>query len=119
MDTRSFGRRFSPLLLGFSIALSATVAVFGTAQAELSDAERAAQKPSEAEVGPRGQHMPRDIKYSVWRKVCFKSPDARMVCRTTSEGTWDTGQMAVRVDLIERDGGGGRLQIFVPVGLYL
>ena len=119
MNTRSFGRKFSPLLLGLSIVLSAVAGATGGARAELSESERAAQKPAEAEVGPRGHHMPRDIKYSAWRKVCFKAPDAKAVCRTTSEGTWDTGQMAVRVDLIEREGGAGRLQVFVPVGLYL
>jgi invasion protein IalB len=119
MDKRSLGRKFTPLLLGLSVAMSALAGTAGGAHAELSDSERAAQKPTEAEIGPRGQHMPRDIKYSAWRKVCFKVPDAKMLCRTTSEGTWDTGQMAVRVDLIEREGGSGRLQIYVPVGLYL
>jgi len=119
MNKRSLGRTFSPLLLALSIATSAVIGTIGVAHAEPSDAERAAQKPAEAEVGPRGQHMPRNIKYSAWRKVCFQVPNAKMVCRTTSEGTWDTGQVAVRVDLIEREGGSGRLQIFVPVGLYL
>jgi invasion protein IalB len=43
-----------------------------------------------------------------------------MICRTTISGTWDTGQIAVRVDLIEREGDGtARLQIFLPVGLQL
>lgn len=119
MDKPGFGRKFSPLLLGLSVAMLALASTAGGAHAELSDSERAAQKPAEAEVGPRGQHMPRDIKYSAWRKVCFKASDKKVVCRTTSEGTWQTGQMAVRVDLIEREGGSGRLQIFVPVGLYL
>jgi invasion protein IalB len=119
MDKPSFGRKFSPLLLGLSVAMMAVAGTAGGVRAELSDSERAAQKPTEAEVGPRGRHMPRDIQYSAWRKVCFKAPDAKMVCRTTSEGTWDTGQLAVRVDLIEREGGSGRLQIFLPVGLYL
>jgi invasion protein IalB len=119
MDTRSLGRNFSRFLLALSIATSAGAGAISGAHAELSDTERAAQKPSEAEIGPRGQHMPRDIKYSAWRKVCFQAPNAKAVCRTTSEGTWDTGQVAVRVDLIEREGGSGRLQIFVPVGLYL
>jgi invasion protein IalB len=119
MDTHSLGRTFSPLLFALSIAASAVIGTISGARAELTDAERAAQKPSEAEVGPRGQHMPREIKYSAWRKVCFQVPNAKAVCRTTSEGTWNTGQVAVRVDLIEREGGSGRLQIFLPVGLYL
>ena len=112
-------RTSSRWLLALSIAASAVVGATSGAHAEVSDAGRSAQKPSEAEVGPRGQHMPRDIKYSAWRKVCFQTPNTKAVCRTTSEGTWDTGQVAVRVDLIEREGGSGRLQIFVPVGLYL
>jgi invasion protein IalB len=123
MNRRTFDRLPSPILLGLSIVVwTLTGAMAGTARerlAELSPAERPAAKLSEAEVGPRGQHMPRDIKYSAWRKVCFKAPDAKMLCRTTSEGTWDTGQVAVRVDLIQREGASSRLQIFLPVGLYL
>jgi invasion protein IalB len=74
--------------------------------------------PSEPEVAPRGRHEPRDIKYSQWRKLCFKAPGKDALCRTTITGTWDTGQMAVRLDLIEREGR-PRLQILLPVGLYL
>ena len=77
-------------------------------------------KAPDVEIRPRGQQMPRDVKYSAWRKLCFKVPDAKMLCRTTINGTWDTGQIAVRVDLIEREGdGGARVQIYLPVGLYL
>ena len=43
-----------------------------------------------------------------------------MVCRTTISGRWETGQSAVRIDLIEREGEStARLQLFLPVGLYL
>jgi invasion protein IalB len=123
MNMRSFVGSFSAVHLGSSIAIwaffTATTGLAGEQYVEPSPAEHAAPKLSEAEVGPRGQHMPRDIKYSAWRKLCFMPPDAKMLCRTTSEGAWDTGQVAVRVDLIERAGGSGRLQIFVPVGLYL
>lgn len=119
MDTRGLNGTFSPLLRALWIATSVVAGMICGAHAQPSDTERAAQKPSESEVGPRGQHMPRDIKYSAWRKVCFQAPNAKAVCRTTSEGTWDTGQVAVRVDLIEREGGSARLQIFLPVGLYL
>ena len=43
-----------------------------------------------------------------------------MVCRTSIAGTFDTGQSAVRIDLIEREGdSAARLQLFLPVGLYL
>ncbi len=76
------------------------------------------QPLSEPEVAPRGRNSPRDIKYSQWRKLCFKAPGKEALCRTTITGTWETGQMAVRLDLIEREGS-SRLQILLPVGLYL
>jgi invasion protein IalB len=75
---------------------------------------------SDGTVAPRGQRMARDIRYGDWRKVCFKPGGATMVCRTSISGTWDTGQIAVRADLIEREGErAARLQLFLPVGLYL
>ena len=42
-----------------------------------------------------------------------------MLCRTSITGKFPTGQVAVRVDVIEREGGAARLQLFVPVGMYL
>jgi invasion protein IalB len=75
---------------------------------------------SEAEIGPRGEHMPRNITYSPWRKLCFTDTLGKTLCRTTTSGLWDTGQTAVRIDLIERKGDNAtRVQIFLPVGLYL
>jgi len=73
---------------------------------------------SEPEVAPRGRHAPRDITYSQWQKLCFKVPGKDVLCRTSTTGTWDTGQMAIRMDVIERQGN-ARLQILLPVGLYL
>jgi invasion protein IalB len=71
-------------------------------------------------ITPRGQRIAREIQYSDWRKVCFKAPGTNMVCRTTVNGTFETGQSAVRIDLIEReDHKAARLQMFLPVGLYL
>ena len=58
-----------------------------------------------AEVSQRGQRAAREIKYGDWRKFCFKPAGATMVCRTTISGTWETGQIAVRIDLIEREDG--------------
>ena len=93
-----------------STAVLLLLALCGLAFAESPDAE----------IAPRGQRMARDIKYGDWRKVCFKTPGAKMVCRTTVSGTFETGQTAVRADLIEREGEGtARLQLFLPVGLYL
>ena len=72
------------------------------------------------EFALRGQREAHAIKYGDWRKFCFQTPGAKTVCRTTISGKWETGQSAVRVDLIEREGeGAARLQLFLPVGLYL
>jgi invasion protein IalB len=93
----------------------------------LADAQQAAptgggtEKAREPEMASRGQRsLVRQIKYGDWQKFCFKTPGTNMVCRTTISGTWDTGQTAVRADLIEREGEGkARLQLFLPVGMYL
>jgi hypothetical protein len=60
---------------------------------------------SEAEIATRGRQPDRPLTYTPWRKVCFKATQeagSKMVCRTTMNGKWDTGQTAIRVDLIER-----------------
>jgi len=76
--------------------------------------------PDKTQLGPRGERNAREIKYGDWQKFCFKTPGTNMVCRTTISGTWETGQSAVRMDLIEREGeGSARVQLFLPVGLYL
>jgi invasion protein IalB len=82
---------------------------------------RDASRPHEPEVASRSQRsLVRQIKYGDWQKFCFKTPGTNMVCRTTISGIWDTGQTAVRVDLIERRGDDtARLQLFLPVGMYL
>ena len=73
---------------------------------------------------PRVQ-LPQNIQYSAWRKLCFKGSDGATLCRTTSTGTEASGEVVVRVDLIERpagaerSGGAARLQLFVPQGLNL
>jgi len=86
---------------------------------DLASAQQPA--PAEPEMAPRGQRkLVREIKYGEWQKVCFKTPGTNMVCRTSISGTFDTGQSAVRADVIEREGEGkARLQLFLPVGLYL
>jgi invasion protein IalB len=78
------------------------------------------EKPPGQEFALRGQRAAREIKYSDWRKTCFKTPGTNLVCRTSIAGTFATGQSAVRIDLIEREGDkAARLQLFLPVGLYL
>lgn len=72
------------------------------------------------EIALRGQRDARDIKFGDWEKFCFKPGGAKMVCRTTISGTFNTGQTAVRLYLTEREeNDGARLQLFLPVGLYL
>src|SRR6267154_2916129 len=113
--------RQSLSLLGLTLALSGALSLTGVANwAIAQQPAQTADKPSAAaEVAQRGQRAAREIKYGDWRKFCFKPAGTRMVCRTTISGTWETGQTAVRVDLIEREDGGSRLQLFLPVGLYL
>ena len=79
------------------------------------------EKTRDPEMASRGQRkLVREIKYGDWKKVCFKTPGTNMVCRTSIDGKFDTGQSAVRADLIEREGEGkARLQLFLPVGVYL
>ena len=74
----------------------------------------------QAEVAPRGQREVKDVTYGDWRKLCFKPGGAQMHCRTSITGKFSTGQMAVRLDIIEREvDGNARLQVFSPVGMYL
>jgi invasion protein IalB len=99
-------------LLVTAVAGAATIA--GAAALEKSRAT----KPAEAAT--RGQREAKDITYGDWRKLCFKAGGAKTLCRTSITGNFPTGQMAVRVDLIEREGErAARLQLFVPVGMYL
>jgi invasion protein IalB len=98
---------------------------FGMAGANAQQPEKRVDGPSteksaDQEFTARGQRAAREIKYSAWRKTCFKTPGTNRVCRTSIAGTFETGQSAVRIDLIEREGDKtARLQMFLPVGLYL
>src|SRR5204862_7471659 len=80
----------------------------------------AATKAAADEFAARGQREARSVKYGDWQKICFKPGGAKMVCRTTISGTFETGQIAVRIYVTEREGAGtARLQLFLPVGLYM
>jgi invasion protein IalB len=104
--------RYLPALL---VALLATGAA-----AEIASAEGKPQPAKAAEVSPRGQREANDITYGDWKKRCFKAGGAPLLCRTSITGSFATGQLAVRLDLIEREGDKrARLQLFVPVGMYL
>jgi invasion protein IalB len=104
-----------------SVLLLSTFVIVSAAYGQQStpNATSGNEKP-QTEFALRGQRDARAIKYGDWQKFCFKTPGTNTVCRTTISGKWETGQSAVRVDLIEREGeGAARLQLFLPVGLYL
>ncbi|MBR0846436.1 invasion associated locus B family protein [Bradyrhizobium diazoefficiens] len=109
---RSLGARNSGRTLLAIAIIVAEVPVVG--------APKAAQTDKPAEVAPRGQREAKDITFGDWQKLCFKAAGAPTLCRTSITGKFPTGQTAVRVDLIEREGAPtARLQLFVPVGMYL
>ncbi|OKO85019.1 invasion protein B [Bradyrhizobium sp. NAS80.1] len=95
-------------------------AVVATATYPGFAAPTAAQSDEPAEVATRGQREVKDVTYGDWQKLCFKAGSAPTLCRTSITGKFPTGQTAVRVDLIEREGAStARLQLFLPVGMYL
>lgn len=101
------------LFCGVAVILSAT----GMALAQPASP---ATKETSDEFAARGPREARSIKYGEWQKFCFKPGGARMTCRTTISGAFETGQAAVRIYVTEREGdGGARLQLFLPVGLYM
>lgn len=72
------------------------------------------------EFAARGQRDARTVEYGDWEKICFKPGGARMVCRTTIAGRFETGHIAVRIYIVEREGDSvARLQLLLPVGLYV
>jgi invasion protein IalB len=100
--------------------LIAAVASMAFSQTAVSQQSPASDAPSGTEMTPRGEREVKDVNYGDWRKLCFQPAGAKMVCRTSVTGTFATGQMAVRLDIIEREGdGASRLQVFSPVGMYL
>lgn len=92
----------------------------GTATSTGFAAQKAVPTDRPSEAATRGQREAKDVTYGDWQKICFKAGSAPKLCRTSITGTFPTGQMAMRVDLIEReDSPTVRLQIFMPVGMYL
>jgi invasion protein IalB len=98
-----------------------TVASVASSQPAVSQQNStAAPKPTGTEISPRGKREVKDITYGDWKKMCFRPGAAKTVCRTSITGTFTTGQVAVRVDIVEREGDAtARLQVFSPVGMYL
>ncbi|MCP3369382.1 invasion associated locus B family protein [Bradyrhizobium cajani] len=101
----------APLL---AAAVAGTAAFAGQTESKVARAGKASEVPT------RGQREAKDIVYGDWQKLCFKAGGAPKLCRTSITGKFATGQTAVRMDLIEReDAPTVRLQLFVPVGMYL
>jgi invasion protein IalB len=112
---RHYARLFIPILV-----LLAVASVASSQRAVSQQTSTVASKPAGTDVEPRGQREVKDITYGDWKKLCFKPGGAKMLCRTSITGTFATGQMAIRLDIIEREGDGtARLQMFAPVGMYL
>jgi invasion protein IalB len=113
-------RQFHSSIVAASLLLPTLPFIARSAHAQQAANPDTAGEKSKGEFALRGQRDARAIKYGDWQKVCFKTPGSNMVCRTTISGKWETGQSAVRIDLIEREGeNAARLQLFLPVGLYL
>jgi len=116
---RSLRRKNVRLAISLSLAVLSAILQTHSANSQQSPAAEI-RAPGSAEFALRGQRSARDIKYGDWQKFCFKPAGANAVCRTTISGTFETGQTAVRVDLVEREGENtARLQLFLPVGVYL
>src|SRR4051812_46824151 len=96
----------SGMLLAVAAALSLTASETARSQQVAPDRQPSAAAADAPEVGQRGQRATREIKYGDWRKFCFAAAGTKTVCRTSITGTFETGQTAVRVDLIEREGDG-------------
>jgi invasion protein IalB len=117
-ETRS---RSTYAKLSFTALLLVAVASGASIQRAASQQNSTAvPKAGGTEVAPRGEREVKDITYGDWRKLCFKPGGSRTLCRTSITGTFATGQVAVRVDIVEREGDAtARLQVFSPVGMYL
>jgi invasion protein IalB len=118
MQIRGSRRHPFPTLTTLLLLLPCVIPTF--AYGQQGPTPVAAGEKAAPEFALRGQRQARAIKYGDWQKFCFKTPGSAMICRTTISGKWETGQSAVRIDLIERQGEDvARLQLFLPVGLYL
>jgi invasion protein IalB len=103
-----------------TLLMAAIASVASNQRATAQQNSAAAPKAERTEIAPRGQREVKDVTYGEWKKLCFKPGGAKMLCRTSITGTFATGQVAVRVDIVESEGDAtARLQVFSPVGMYL
>jgi invasion protein IalB len=117
-ETRSRGNYAKLFFASLLLAVIASVA--SNQRAASQHNSTAAPEPAGTDVAPRGQREVKGIAYGDWQKLCFKPGGSKMLCRTSITGRFATGQMAVRLDIIQREGDDtARLQVFSPVGMYL
>src|SRR5689334_9796447 len=115
MSARCLRRLASSELLAILIGVLASIPIV-----ERAIPQQKLSSDLQTEVAPRGQRAANDVRYGSWQKLCFKPGGAKTSCRTTITGKFETGQTAIRVDVIEREGDdGSRVQLFLPVGMYL
>jgi invasion protein IalB len=95
-------------------------AIASVASSPAASQQNSTAAPGGTDIAPRGQREVKDVTYGDWKKICFKPGGAKLLCRTSIAGKFATGQVAVRVDIVEREGDAtARLQLFSPVGMYL
>jgi invasion protein IalB len=95
-------------------------AIASVASGPAASQQNSTAAPGGTDIAPRGQREVKDVTYGDWQKICFKPGGAKLLCRTSIAGRFATGQVAVRVDIVEREGDAtARLQLFSPVGMYL
>lgn len=115
-ETRS-GHHYARLC--FANLLMAAVASVAFSRPAGSE-QNSGATPAGTAIAPRGQREVKDVTYGDWKKLCFRPGGSKTLCRTSITGTFTTGQVAVRVDIVEReDDATARLQVFSPVGMYL
>ena len=110
------------LIIGFTSALGAAHRPVG-GRSRLARRQRLLPRqrlPADEFAARAASARPATSNMATGERFCFKPGGAKMVCRTTISGTFETGQIAVRVYVTEREGdSSARLQLFLPVGLYM
>lgn len=122
MDSHRTETRSGSTYAKLSLAALLLVAVASDASNQRAASQQNSTPAPKAgdEIKPRGEREVKEITYGDWQKLCFKPGGSKMLCRTSITGTFTTGQIAVRVDIVEREGDAtARLQVFSPVGMYL
>ena len=114
--TKPRSRRFSR---GSSLLAALPILLLLDPSSERSTAREAGRRPTKRKIrqsGVRATWPARGARNQIFRLAQVLLQDARnkQVCRTSIAGTFETGQSAVRIDLIEREGDKMRAVAAVP-----